>query len=216
MSSCVGAVPVIQEIEYSLVYRNAPATNTQYESLHIFMRIADEDGIEDIDEIYILHDDETIYWKLTSEMWDRINIEQEIWIGSQSLRLAHDIHIPRGVYRIQIYDKGGELAQETFSLPEYDTVENVMQEFPSLSQNNNRVHLSSAFADNIVRLYRNNEDSYATYRGGFGAIEFIDEQNDTNLPLDIAPLLSISEFYIYSFPFAKEQKYYFLVGPVRL
>jgi len=215
-SACVGSAPNISEIRSALVFRSDPSAGAPFESLSIYALVADTDGIHDLDEMYVLHDEEALFWKVTSEEWDIDESEDMVWIGSHLLRAPHARILPRGEYRLQIYDRAGEIATRDFFIFENSTVDDLQSEFPTISYDNGSLNLSSEYDDNIVRWYYRGSESLYDYEGASGIInvqEVAPELSDF-FANDDRTVANLSSFYIYSYPTGRRGGYYILIGPI--
>ena len=126
----------------SIVFRYDPSIGASFESLYLYTLVSDADGISDIDELYILNDDQSLFWKLTKDSWDVNEVDDTIWIGSHTLRMPQSRVIPRGQYRIQVYDRGGEVATQNINVFQSDTIDNLQSAFPSLEYNDSVLNLN--------------------------------------------------------------------------
>jgi len=83
------------------------------EQFSFFILPEDEDGIENLDELYLYHDKDQLRWKLTSADWVVYTQDEKTWIGSRSIAVK-DGGLPRGVYRAVLVNKGGERGEREF------------------------------------------------------------------------------------------------------
>jgi hypothetical protein len=97
--------------------------NLTYQSLSLFVKPKDPDGFEDIEELYIINDDQELSWQLDRETWAQSGAEEEIWIGSNSLKMPDGASFPAGEYRILLRDVGGDSAEQSFRLRPVSTKE---------------------------------------------------------------------------------------------
>lgn len=84
------------------------------EYLSFFIIPHDEDGIENLDKLYLYNDSEQLRWEFTSEDWITHQDDYRLWIGSRSITVEEGT-LPRGVYRAVLVNKGGESAERSFS-----------------------------------------------------------------------------------------------------
>lgn len=202
----------------TIVFRYDPAFDQSFESLHIYAVVTDPDGIGDLSELYVLNDDQSIFWKISQGSWDVHETEDKIWIGSHALRMPQSRSIPRGRYRVQIYDRAGEVSVQTVEVLQSNSIENTALTFPSLSYREGVVDLSSIYEDNIVRWYYRGGGEIFEYRSGAGEIDLksLAPNLETLLKSDATGTVASSSFYIYSFPADDTSDYYILVGPIVL
>lgn len=97
-----------------LVYfQSAPAR--VLERFSFFVIASDEDGVENLSELYLYHDGEGLRWRLTEKDWLVVNQGGHTWIGSRSIAMVDDGTLPRGQYRTVLVNKAGEQASRTFT-----------------------------------------------------------------------------------------------------
>ncbi|MCL2800718.1 MAG: hypothetical protein FWD28_03050 [Treponema sp.] len=122
------------------------------ERFSFFIMPDDEDGIENLDEIYLFHDIEQLRWHIKSDEWIHTVHDGKDWIGTRSIA-ASTGNLPRGLYRAVLYNKGGESSQRTFT---FDGV--VRFPFPELIIVNNTYSVRSAWPVNRLVYYDSNGD----------------------------------------------------------
>lgn len=105
---CSEDPPAIQQIYVQLNVFDDREKETVYESLSLWVHPQDEDGIEDIEYLYIIHDDQELVWVLESETWDMEQRPGENWIGSNEVIMPDLSPLPRGEYRVIVADAAGE------------------------------------------------------------------------------------------------------------
>jgi len=96
------------------------------EQFSFFIIPEDEDGIVNLDELYLYHDREQLRWRIKSGEWITYTRDERTWIGTRSIAVP-DGGLPRGLYRAVLFNKGGESAERTFT---FDGV--VRYPFPQL------------------------------------------------------------------------------------
>lgn len=65
--ACSSQPPRIEGVRLRLVY--VQKEGKIEESLSLFISPADDDGFEDLEELYLIHDESQLYWKLTRQDW---------------------------------------------------------------------------------------------------------------------------------------------------
>ena len=120
--SCSGADPVIYTFNWALqALREPTQTNTNPEKLLIQVLADDDDGFEEIYELYIINDEAGLYWRITSDEWTIFSIDNRDWIGINTF-YNHDYRsLPRGKYRLLIRDLSGYEDEKTFVVQEEST-----------------------------------------------------------------------------------------------
>lgn len=111
-AACGGKPPEIVAVEWRLEQR--PSAAGAYETLSAFASVKDEDGIDDIERLWIAQDDEELAWPLTSADWTTRSEGDERWIGAAGLARNDYLPMPRGEYRFLAYDAAGEKVEKAF------------------------------------------------------------------------------------------------------
>jgi hypothetical protein len=85
------------------------------ERFSFFILPEDEDGLEDLEELRLYHDQEGLAWSLTRADWISHEAEGKTWIGSRAIAMVDDGVLPRGLFRAVLLDRGGERSDRLFS-----------------------------------------------------------------------------------------------------
>jgi len=117
------------------------------ERFSFFIIPEDEDGIENLDELFIYHDREQLRWRIKSDEWIKLSHEGKEWIGTRSLS-ARDGALPRGVFRAVLANKSGESSERTFT---FDG--NVRYDFPEFEITDGLYRLKSDWPANRLVCY---------------------------------------------------------------
>jgi len=117
------------------------------EQYSFFILPADEDGIDNLDELYLFHDKEQLRWKINDEEWLRSTHDGKEWIGTRGIA-ASEGNLPRGVFRAVLVNKSGESSERTFT---FDG--NVRFQFPELEIINGEFTLKSNWPVNRFICY---------------------------------------------------------------
>lgn len=218
LCGCTGSQPDIVEVMQTIVFRYDPVFDQSFESLHLYTVVSDPDGIGDLFELYVLNDDQAIFWKLSQDSWDVHENDDKIWIGSHTLRVPQSRSIPRGRYRVQVYDRAGEISVQVIEVLQSNSIGNTSLTFPSLSYREGVLDLVSSYEENIVRWYYHASGEIFEYRGVAGEIDLKELASDLGPLLESDPtaIALSSSFYIYSFPADDINDYYILVGPITI
>ena len=84
------------------------------EQFSFFIMPEDEDGLENLDELYLYHDREQLRWKIKSDEWIKHTQDGKNWIGTRAITVREG-SLPRGVFRAVLVNKGGEKAERNFT-----------------------------------------------------------------------------------------------------
>jgi hypothetical protein len=120
------------------------------ERFSFFVIAEDDDGLENLDELYVYHDKEGLRWLLSDQDWIMYEEDGKTWIGSRAIAMPGDESLPRGQYRAVLVNKGGERTERTFS---FDAPVGARFPFPSLSISENRYTIESRYPAHFLVGY---------------------------------------------------------------
>jgi hypothetical protein len=126
------------------------------ERFSFFIIPDDDDGIENLDELYLYNDREQLRWLIKSEDWVSFTRDETTWIGTRSIAIQDDESLPRGQYRAVLVNKGGESSEKNFS---FDA--EVRFPYPSLEITDGRYTINSSWPNNRLTCY-DNEGKFVT------------------------------------------------------
>lgn len=148
-AGCSVSPPEVMSIGAHLVVVATDPDGGKDERLSLFASVSDEDGVDDIEYLYVVHDEEELSWSLTLDEWQRSDEGASIWIGSNSLD-APGLIVPRGAYRVILVDKAGERAERIFLLNAPVTSG---YKVPALRLSGTDVALDSAYSTNTAFFF---------------------------------------------------------------
>jgi hypothetical protein len=146
--SCSRSEPKIAFGFIELVYyqeRDKPQ-----ERFSFFIIPEDEDGIENLADLYLYNDREQLRWHIKSEDWISYVQDGKTWIGTRSIMIGEDEILPRGQYRAVLANKGGEKSERNFS---FDAPEEPRFPFPSLEISGGEYTATSLYPSNRLVCY---------------------------------------------------------------
>jgi hypothetical protein len=146
--SCSRSEPRIAYGTMRLVYFEG--NEKPVERFSFFVLPEDNDGIEDIGELYLYHDREGLMWQFGAEDWVSYELEGHSWIGSHNIAMVDDEPLPRGLFRAILVDKGGEKSERTFA---FDAPGESRHGFPSFTLAGGRYQVESEYPDNYFICY---------------------------------------------------------------
>ncbi|MDR0495183.1 MAG: hypothetical protein LBG95_06115 [Treponema sp.] len=120
------------------------------ERFSFFIIPEDEDGIENLEDLYLYHDREQLRWHVKSDDWISYVVDGTTWIGSRAIAIGEDENLPRGQYRAVLVNKGGEKSERNFS---FDAPEESRFPFPTLEISAGRYMADSAYPVNRLVCY---------------------------------------------------------------
>ena len=118
------------------------------ERFSFFIIAEDEDGLENLEELYLYNDREQLRWLVKSDDWITIINDGVTWIGTRSIALLNNESLPLGQYRAVLVNKGGEKSERYFS---FDS--QVRYPFPSLAISEDRYTVNSDWPNNRLVGY---------------------------------------------------------------
>jgi hypothetical protein len=145
------------------------------EHFSFFIIPEDDDGIDNLDELYLYHDRELLRWQIKSSDWVSYAYDGNTWIGTRSISNRGG-SLPRGVYRAVLVNKGGEKAERSFT---YDG--SVRFPFPSMEFNEGSYTVSSEWPINRLICY----DRSGNYISTISLTSLSGEVSQLRLPSNI-------------------------------
>jgi len=146
--SCSNTEPKITFGFIELVYYQEK--DKPQERFSFFIIPDDEDGIDNLADLYLYHDREQLRWHIKSEDWISYVQDGTTWIGTRSIAIGEDETLPRGQYRAVLVNKGGEKSERNFS---FDEPEEPRFPFPVLEINNGQYTVTSRYPSNRLVCY---------------------------------------------------------------
>ena len=146
--SCSRAEPRILFGFMELVYY--PGKEKPEERYSFFVLSEDDDGVENLSELYLYHDREGLRWLLSSPDWVQYEEDGKTWIGSRYIVMYPDSLLPRGQYRAVLINKGGEKTERYFT---FDGPEEPPYPFPFLSIREGIYRIDSRYPVNNLICY---------------------------------------------------------------
>ncbi|MDR1059111.1 MAG: hypothetical protein LBL43_06145 [Treponema sp.] len=120
------------------------------ERYSFFILPEDDDGLENLDELYLYHDREGLRWLIGQEDWVQYEEEGKTWIGSRAIAMTDDEDLPRGQYRAVLINKGGEKSERHFT---FDGPEDPRHPFPYLTVTGGRYLIESQYPQGYLLCY---------------------------------------------------------------
>jgi len=117
------------------------------ERFSFFVLPQDEDGPDNLDELFLFHDKEQLCWQIKSDEWVSYSQDGKNWIGTRGISVREGT-LPRGVYRAVLVNKGGESAERHFT---FDG--EVRYPFPGIEINDGQYTVKSQWPSNSLVCY---------------------------------------------------------------
>ncbi len=179
LSKCSGSVPNITQLVWQINFIQKAEGGSHYMKLSVFTMINDEDGITDIDKIYIITDEAELFWVLDSTSWSMKVISGSNWLGSNNIRMNNYSNLPAGTYRVLVIDKAGERDSRNFYISPAMVKSIKNNIFPKLYINDS-IQLESKFQDNTLWVYDNAMKIIKKYKMDNGKINRSIISSDTS------------------------------------
>ena len=152
--SCSQAAPEIRHGSLELVhYENG---GRHAERFTFFILPHDNDGFDDLEDLWLYHDWEGLSWHLTGKNWVKETTSGETWIGSRAIAMEDGSPLPRGQFRAVLTDKGGNRTERLFS---FDFPPERERPFPFLAITDDQYHIDSEYPEQNLLVF-DNEGSY--------------------------------------------------------
>lgn len=132
-----------------------PNSGIEYESLSLFVHVYDADGIEDVDLIYLLQDSHELLWEVDAEEWRRLENGEEIWIGTNGIRMAEGTPFPRDLYRVIVIDRSGARSRDEIYINSNE-IDLEQARFPRATVENGRILLEGGHSEVTFWFYDEN------------------------------------------------------------
>jgi hypothetical protein len=171
--SCNRTEPKIAYGFMELVYYQG--ADKPEERFSFFIIAEDEDGAENLDDLYLYHDHDQLRWHISSDDWISYEHEGKTWIGSRSIAIGHDESLPRGQYRAVLINKGGEKAERNFS---FDAPVDPRFPFPALEVSGRNYTVNSQYPSNSLVCY----DEQGNYVHTAKLVNLSGSIDDLNIP----------------------------------
>ena len=147
--SCSRTEPVIAfgfiELFY---YQDTGGAPSEYFSFFIIPE--DDDGIENLADLYLYHDREQLQWHISSDDWVSHVEGGNTWIGSRSIAIGEAEHLPRGQFRAVLINKGGERSERLFT---FDAPQTPAFPFPTIEIRERQYTVVSSYPVNQLIFY---------------------------------------------------------------
>ena len=157
--SCSKGEPRILYGFMDIVYY--PGKEKPEERYSFFVMCEDDDGLENLSELYLYHDAQGLRWVINSEDWIQHLEDGKSWVGSKGLAMPDRLPLPRGQFRAVLFNKGGEKTERKFT---FDGPEDSPFPFPFLSVYDGVYRIDSRYPVNQLVCYDQQGKLVQTHR----------------------------------------------------
>jgi hypothetical protein len=176
--SCTGEPPEITQVFWRVSIVEDRDQDLSYQTLSLFVKPTDPDGFEDIEDLYLINDEQELFWKLDGESWAQSGSDQQVWIGSNSLKMPDGASFPAGQYRILLRDVGGDSAEQTIRLQSISLKE-ARTYLPRVTVSGGNIEVSGTVPDLQVWIYDSGGRYVSSVSASEGAVAIQSITNST-------------------------------------
>jgi hypothetical protein len=173
LPACVGQAPEILRISWQINLVDDREQGLVYAALSLFVKPNDPDGIDDLGELFLINDEEQLYWGLDSTTWLKSGSGADTWIGANGIRLPDGSPLPAGEYRILLRDVGGASTEQTIRLPAF-SVERARPLLPQVVVRDRQIRMSGKARSFQLWLY-DRDGRYVAVYPVQGRLQALDE-----------------------------------------
>ena len=160
--SCTDNPPQIIEVSWQINLCYDLLSGTKYEKLSIFVSADDEDGHNDLDELYIINDELELFWQIDSESWEKSMQGDELWVGTNSFTMPDASSLPPGKYRVLIRDLGGN-TEETSITIRNKNITPYTAIYPVAEVEDNKIKITGIYSEYEIWFYDRNAQFITNY-----------------------------------------------------
>ena len=192
LTCCAGKPPEIVRTSLQLLYVYDRDSGETAEELAVHIVADDEDGLDDLECLYLISDASELYWSLDSESWAEPKSGSDSWIGSARLAMPSGQPFPRGRYRVRLCDLSGDSAEAELAL-DIPPLDRDSLPFPRAQIAGGRIEIRGSFTEYTLLVY-NTAGAYARSVGVRGEGTTIDAIKRSD-----ATLRSGFSFWVYTY-----------------
>jgi hypothetical protein len=188
LPSCSRSEPKIAYGFISLTYYQG--LERPEERFSFFIIPDDDDGIENLADLYLYHDREQLRWHIQSEDWVTYEQDGQTWIGTRGIAMTGDETLPRGQFRAVLVNQGGERSERLFS---FDAPAEPRFPFPFIALADGRYRVDSNYPSNRFICYDDQGNMVATL-----TLDTVEGRvSDLDLPSNVRALALWAEDPVY-------------------
>ena len=139
LGSCSESAPKISQTFWQINLMHDQNTGKNSQALTIFVMASDDDGIDDMEKMYVINDEHQLYWEISG---NNLRLEKygenEVWMGSNFITMpVPEDALPSGTYRIMLLDSSGERAKTSVVIS--NNIKSAPNKWPTLTKMSNGV-----------------------------------------------------------------------------
>ena len=150
-TACASGPPEILDVEWTLEERPTAdeAASSTRDSLAVFARVHDPEGMDDIEAMWVIDDNAEIFWSLDPSSWTKKTLGDDTWLGASDLTMHDGSVPPPGMYRVVVADLAGDRVSTEFKL---DTG-GASKTLPKADWRDGSVDVSTSWPENYLLAY---------------------------------------------------------------
>lgn len=152
LAACEQNTPSILTINSQHTVVSDYGSGMTYDALSLSLRVNDEDGVEDLESLFIMNYEEELYWKFISADWHEEKRNQEVWISLPLLRMPDFSPIPAGKYQINLFDLSGKKGESNVTISSLKT-DLLEKSVPAISIDEESVTVVSQYDQNRLLIF---------------------------------------------------------------
>ena len=124
-------------------------TGKNSQTLTIFVMASDDDGVDDMDKMYVINDEHQLYWEISGKdlRLEKYG-ENELWMGSNFITMPiPEDALPSGTYRIMLLDSSGERAKTSVVIN--NNIKGAPDKWPTLTKGGEGLRVDAMSAAGI-------------------------------------------------------------------
>ena len=134
LGSCSESAPKISQTFWQVNLMHDQNTGKNSQALTIFVMASDDDGVDDMDKMFVINDEHQLYWEISG---NNLRLEKygenEVWMGSNFITMpTPEENLPSGTYRILLLDSSGERAKTSVVIN--NNIKEIPEKWPVLTK----------------------------------------------------------------------------------
>ena len=180
-AGCGSSPPELKQSSSSLNIVMTPEGELSSELL-VLVNTEDEDGDEDVEELYVINDRLQLVWKVQRGSWSVRQNRGIDWNGSERFVMPSGELPPSGSYRLLVADRAGEKAEAEIFVPVIDSMP-AEEEFPFIvfADEGESFEIRSPESRNIISLYDAGETLLVSFAATPGTVSVKSLKNGNDI-----------------------------------
>lgn len=116
LTACSNSTPELRQVFSQVNDLWVPASSQWQERLSVFVLPTNADGLEEIAEFRLIHENAKLAWTFTPATWTKVERTGELWLGANNLQMP-ETEVPTGTWLAEVVTRAGLAASATFAVP---------------------------------------------------------------------------------------------------